>query len=161
MGMSYFFPPGRIMRALRRAVRRGVRVRMLFPHKTDVAIARWAACGLYGRLLRAGIQVWEYMPTMLHEKLAIADGTVIAGSANLDMRSGRLNYELVLIAEDPHLARAARADFEEDLASATPIHLAQWNKRPLIQKIKERFSYWLLARADLFVARMEIMRRRW
>jgi cardiolipin synthase len=159
--MSYFYPPGSVMRALKRAVRRGVRVRLLFPQKNDVAIARWAARGLYGRLLRAGMEVWEYKPTMMHAKLTIADDTVIAGSANLDVRSGRLNYELVAIVKDPRLAAEARADFESDLKEAELIHLHTWSARPFMQKIKERISYWLLARADLFISRMEIMRKMW
>ncbi len=161
LAMSYFYPPGRVTRELRRAVKRGVRVRLLFPQKNDVAIARWAAHGLYGRLLRAGMEVWEYKPTMMHAKLTIADDTVIVGSANLDIRSGRLNYELVAIVNDPQLAAEARADFEADLREAERIHLHSWNARPFIQKIKERISYWLLARADLFVSRMEIMRKIW
>jgi len=161
LAMSYFYPPGSVMRALRRAVNRGVRVRLLFPQKNDVAIARWAARGLYGRLLRARMEVWEYKPTMMHAKLTIADDTVIAGSANLDIRSGRFNYELVAIVNDPQVAAGARADFETDLREAERIHLDEWNVRPFMQKIKERISYWLLARADLFISRMEIMRKRW
>jgi len=161
LAMSYFYPPGSVMRALRRAVNRGVRVRLLFPQKNDVAIARWAAHGLYGRLLRAGMEVWEYRPTMMHAKLTIADDTVIAGSANLDIRSGRLNYELVAIVNDPRVAAEARADFEADLGEAEYIHFDEWNVRPFVQKIKERVSYFLLARADLFISRMEIMRKRW
>lgn len=161
LAMSYFYPPGSVMRALRRAVNRGVRVRLLFPKKNDVAIARWAARGLYGRLLRAGMEVWEYKPTMMHAKLTIADETVIAGSANLDIRSGRLNYELVAIVNDPQVADEARADFEADLREAEHIHLDEWTVRPFIQKIKERVSYLLLARADLFISRMEIMRKMW
>lgn len=161
LAMSYFFPPGRVMRALRKAVKRGVRVRLLLPAKSDVPIARWAARGLYGRLLRWGIEVWEYVPTMLHSKLTVADDTVIIGSANLDIRSGRLDYELVAVVADKGLAAEARADFEEDLRSSEPIRLEEWRRRPLIQKIKERISYWILARADLFVARMKIMRKRW
>ncbi len=161
LAMSYFYPSGSVTRALKRAVRRGVRVRLLFPKKNDVAIARWAAHGLYGRLLRAGMEVWEYKPTMMHAKLTIADDTVIAGSANLDIRSGRLNYELVAIVNDPHLAAEARSDFEADLKEAERIHLHAWSARPFMQKIKERISYWLLARADLFISRMEIMRKIW
>jgi len=69
--MSYFYPSGRIMRALRSAVRRGVRVRLLFPQRSDVAIAKWAAQGLYGRLLRGGMEVWEYRLTMLHPSLPL------------------------------------------------------------------------------------------
>jgi cardiolipin synthase len=159
LAMGYFYPHGRMMRVLKRAVKRGVRVRLLFPQKTDVPIARWAARGLYGRLLRAGIEVWEYLPTMMHAKLAIADDTVIAGSANLDIRSGRINYELVAVVTDPGLAARARADFEADLGQAVRIRFEDWKKRPLMQKVKERFSYCLLARADIFFARTGLVKR--
>lgn len=159
LAMGYFYPHGRIMRILKRAVKRGVRVRLLFPLKTDVPIARWAAWGLYGRLLRAGLEVWEYQPTMMHAKLAIADDTVIAGSANLDIRSGRINYELVAVVNNPALAERARADFEDDLRRSVRIRLEDWRRRPLIQKLKERVSYCLLARADIFIARMEMTKR--
>ncbi len=159
LAMGYFYPHGRLLRALKRAVRRGVRVRLLFPQKSDVPMAWWAARGLYGRLLRAGIEVWEYKPAMMHAKLAIADDTVIAGSANLDIRSGRINYELVAVAVDPEVARAARADFEEDLNQAERVRLEEWRKRPFIQRIKERVSYCVLARADIFFAKAEMARR--
>jgi cardiolipin synthase len=159
LAMSYFYPHGRLMRAFKRAVNRGVRVRFLFPMKTDVPMARWAARGLYGRLLRAGAEVWEYTPTMMHAKLAIADDTVIAGSANLDIRSGKINYELVAVVTDPMLAAKARTDFEDDLKRSVRINFEEWKKRPMLQKFKERFSFCLLARADMFVARMEMARR--
>lgn len=159
LAMSYFYPPGRIMRELKRAVRRGIRVRLLFPRKNDVPIARWAARGLYGRLLRAGMEVWEYLPGMLHSKLAVADDTVIAGSANMDIRSGKINYELVAVVTDPGLAAKAKADFAADLKQAEQIRLEDWKQRSCAQKLKERVSYWLLARADVFISRMEIMRK--
>ncbi len=119
----------------------------------------WAARGLYGRLLRAGVEVWEYQPAMLHAKLTIADDTVVAGSANLDIRSGRLNYEVVAVVRDPGLAAAARADFETDLGQAERIELGAWRARPFLQKVKERIGFWLLARADPFLSRLEIMRK--
>lgn len=159
LAMSYFYPHGRMLLALKRAVRRGVRVRLLFSQKTDVPVARLAACGLYGRLLRAGIEVWEYEPTVMHAKLAIADDTIVAGSANLDIRSGRINHELVAIVSDAAIAAKAREDFEGDLASSHRVHLADWARRPMIQKLKERISYFLLARADIFIARLEMARK--
>lgn len=159
LAMGYFYPHGRMMRALKRAVRRGVRVRLLFPQKTDVPTARWAARGLYGRMLRSGVEVWEYQPTMMHAKLAIADNTVIAGSANLDIRSGMINYELVAVVNDRAVAAGARADFEEDLRHSVRIELEKWKKRPFIQKLKERFSYCLLARADVLFSRSGFARR--
>jgi len=158
LAMGYFYPHGRILRALKRAVLRGVRVRLLFSQRSDVAVARWAARGLYGRLLRDGMEVWEYRPAMMHAKLAIIDDFVIAGSANLDIRSGRINNELVAVVHDEELARRARADFEEDLRQSDRISLMEWKERPLFQRIKERISAWLLARLDIFIARAEMAR---
>ncbi len=159
LAMGYFYPHGRMLRALKRAVRRGVRVRLMIPLHTDLPITRWAAHGLYGRLLRAGVEVWEYTPSMMHSKLAIADDTVIAGSANLDVRSGRINYELVAIIADPVLAGKARADFDDDLRHSIRIRIEDWQARSLFQKMKERFSYCLLARFDIIVARREMSKR--
>lgn len=159
LAMGYFYPHGKILRALRRAAKRGVRIRLLFPQKTDVPAARWAARGLYGRMMRSGVEIWEYLPSMMHAKLAIADDAVIAGSANLDIRSGMINYELVAVINDAALADRARKDFEEDLAQSLRIRLEDWNKRPLIQKFKERFSYCLLARADILFSRSRFARR--
>jgi cardiolipin synthase A/B len=155
LAMGYFYPSGRVLRALKRAVMRGVRVRLLVPQNSDVAVAQWATRGLYGRLLRSGMEVWEYRPTMLHSKLALIDDTVIAGSANLDIRSGRINYELVAVVRDRGLTDRARADLEEDLLQADRITIEKWKTRPLCQRIKERISYWLLARLDIFIARAE------
>lgn len=156
LAMGYFYPHGRMLRAFKRAVRRGVRVRLLVPLHTDVPVSRWAARGLYGRLLRAGVEVWEYTPSMMHSKLAIADDTLIAGSANLDIRSGRINYELVAVVTDPNLAAQARVDFEADLGQSGRITMEEWQRRPIIQKLKERFSYCLLARADIMFSRAVI-----
>lgn len=161
LAMGYFMPPGRVLRALRKAAQRGVRVRLLVPARSDVTIARWAARGLYGRLLRSGMEVWEYLPAMLHAKLAIVDDTVLAGSANLDLRSGRINYELVAEATDGALAVKARADFAQDLSVASPVLQQVWQQRPLFQRVAERVSYWLLARADPFIARTGLARLWW
>ncbi len=159
LAMSYFYPHGRMLRELRRAVRRGVRVRLLFPLKTDLPVTRWAARGLYGRMLRAGVEVWEYQPVMMHAKLAIADDRVIAGSANLDIRSGVINYELIALVNDSALADRARSDFEEDLRQSVRIEMEAWRKRPILQKVKERLSYWILARADVLLSRTTFARR--
>ena len=161
LAMGYFFPPGRILRELRRAVGRGVRVRLLVGSGTDVPAMRWAARGLYGRLLRAGIEVYEYFPAILHAKLAVADDTVLVGSANLDLRSDRLNHELTAVVFDPVLAAVARQAFEADLTRSERIELAVWRKRSRFDKARELISYWLVARADIFLSRVELFRTRW
>ncbi|HEY5998592.1 MAG TPA: phospholipase D-like domain-containing protein [bacterium] len=161
LAMGYFFPPGRILRELRRAIGRGARVRVLVARHSDVPVMRWAARGLYGRLLRMGVEVFEYLPSMLHAKLAVTDDTVVVGSANLDLRSDRLNQEIVAIVRDPAIAAEARRQFEADLGQAERVALAAWRGRPLLDRLRERVSYWLIARADLLLSRLEIMRTRW
>ena len=161
LAMGYFFPPGRILRELRRAIGRGVRVRLLVTRHSDVPAMRWAARGLYGRLLRMGVEVWEYLPAMLHAKLAVADDTLLVGSANLDLRSDRLNHEITAVVRDQGIAAAARREFEADLGRAQRVQLAAWGRRPTLDKLRERLSYWLIARADLLLSRLEIMRSRW
>jgi len=161
LAMGYFFPPGRILRELGRAVGRGVRVRLLVTRRTDVPAMRWAARGLYGRLLRAGIEVYEFLPAILHAKLAIADDTLLVGSANLDLRSDRLNHELTAVVRDAALAAGARGGFESDLARSERVDLAAWGNRSALDKVRELISYWLIARADIFLSRIELFRTRW
>jgi cardiolipin synthase len=161
LAMGYFFPPGRILRQLRRAVGRGVRVRLLVTRRTDVPAMRWAARGIYGRLLRAGIEVYEYLPAMLHAKLAVADDTLVVGSANLDLRSDRINYEITAVVRDADLAVAARREFEADLGRSERVRLDAWRRRPLLDRLRERLSYWLIARADILLSRFELFRTRW
>ena len=152
LAMGYFFPPGRILRELRRAVGRGVRVRLLVTRRTDVPAMRWAARGLYGRLLRAGVEVYEYLPATLHAKLAVADDTLLIGSANLDLRSDRLNHELTAAVRDPVLAAAARGEFEADLAQlrargagglAQPVRARQGARTPelLVDRARRHLSF--------------------
>ena len=161
LAMGYFFPPGRILRQLRQAVGRGVRVRLLVTRCTDVPAMRWAARGIYGRLLRAGIEVYEYLPTMLHAKLAVADDTLVVGSANLDLRSDRINYEITAVVRDADLAASARREFEADLGRSERVQFAAWRGRPLLDRLRERLSYWLIARADILLSRFELLRTRW
>ena len=161
LAMGYFFPPGRILRELRHAVGRGVRVRLLVTRNTDVPAMRWAARGLYGRLLRAGVEVYEFLPAILHAKLAVADDTLLVGSANLDLRSDRLNHEITAVVHDPVLAAGARGEFESDLARSERVQLAHWRKRTLLDKLREGISYWLIARADIFLSRVGLFRTRW
>ncbi len=62
---------------------------------------------------------------------------------------------------DPALAAAARSEFEADLARSERVELAAWRNRSLLDKLRELFSYWLIARADIFLSRLELFRTRW
>lgn len=157
---AYFLPPRRLRVALCKAARRGMRVQLLFPGICDVKMAQMAARGQYMRLLRAGAEIHEYQPAVLHAKRYILDDVVYAGSANLDLRSLNINYEILLRVVDGDLAGEGRASFEEDLARSTRILPETWSQRSLWSRITERLAGFLLVRLDARFAMRQLSRLR-
>lgn len=154
--VAYFLPTGRLRRVLRRVARRGGELQLLLPGKSDVATSQLAAQSLYRRLLKAGVEIHEYEPQVLHAKLFVLDQVVYVGSANLDPRSLSINYELMIRFEHPQLAEEARAIFEETLQHCRRIDPAAWlRSRSLWQRLKQRWAYFLLARIDPYIARQQ------
>jgi len=153
---AYFLPPRRLRRQLRRIVRRGGRVRLILAGKSDVFLSQLAGRSLYRRLLRGGVEIFEYQPQILHAKLVVADEIAYAGSANLDQRSLRINYELMLRLQNPETVAQARELFDERLKNCRRIELETWRKsRSLWERIKQRLACWLLVRFDPWVARWQ------
>jgi cardiolipin synthase len=103
---AYFWPSNRLRRALRRAARRGVDVRLLLPGPyTDAPAARGAARLFYARLLSSGVVIYEYQPSFLHTKLVLCDGWASIGSSNLDRWGVLWNLEANQEIESPAFAR--------------------------------------------------------
>ena len=153
---AYFLPTWRIRRQLIRVTRRGGRVRLLLAGKSDVLIAHLAGRSLYRRLLKAGIEIYEYQPQILHAKLVIIDNAVYAGSANLDQRSLNINYELMIRFDNADMADQAREIFEENLKYCRRITSEAWAKaRTLWGRLKQRWAYTILMRADPYIARKQ------
>ncbi len=153
---AYFLPTGRIRRDLMRLARHGHRVQLILPGKSDVLLSQLAGRSLYRRLMKAGVEIYEYQPQILHAKLIVIDHAVYAGSSNLDPRSLFLNYELVLRFENPDLAAEAGAIFEEKLAHCRRIELETWRKsRTWWRRLKHRWAYFLLVHVDPFIARWQ------
>lgn len=126
----YFVPTPRTLRALEVAAGRGVDVRVLTAGRSDVPVVRRAAQHLYGRLLEAGVRVYELRESVLHAKTAVIDGvSASVGSFNLDHWSERRNLEVVVSAFDPAAARELERQFEGDLAGAHEVTLEGWRKR--------------------------------
>jgi cardiolipin synthase len=94
--VAYFLPSRRLRRDLMRVARRGGRVQLILAGKSDVALSKLAAQSLYRRFLRSGVEIYEYVPQILHAKLFIVDDAVYTGSSKLDTRSMQINYELML-----------------------------------------------------------------
>jgi cardiolipin synthase len=150
---AYFLPTRRVRRELMRVVRRGGRVQLLLAGKSDVPVSQMAARSLYHRLLKAGVEIYEYQPQILHAKLVLADGVIYAGSSNLDIRSLNLNYELMLRFTDKTAATAAREIFGRLLEHSRKIEIQEWREaRSFWSRWKNHWSHFLLARVDPFVA---------
>lgn len=140
--MAYFSPDARIEQALVDAARRGVRVRLLLPGVLDFRGILHAGRAHYARLLAAGIGIHEEPRALLHAKTLSIDGVMsTVGSANWDYLSFALNDELNLVVLDRDFADRMRALFEADLEHAVRIDPDAWARRPLRQKLLQRF--WL------------------
>jgi cardiolipin synthase len=141
---AYFIPDSRLRRILRKAVRRGVEVRILLPRHSDVPIVQQASRHTYASLLRAGVQIYEYLPSMLHAKTILVDGRFcIIGSYNLDRRSLLYNWELSMATDDSGACQVLERDFETCLRRAQKIEQRAWKKRGLFAKALQWGAYML------------------
>ena len=136
---AYFVPDELVIKALMAARDRGVRIRILLPGKhIDSDAVRLASRREWGPLLLAGVEISEYQPTMIHNKLLIADGLMVSvGSTNLDIRSFRLNDEASLNVYDPAFAERMTVVFERDLAQGKRYTHQMWEQRPIKEKFVE------------------------
>jgi len=139
---AYFVPDRDTIRALEGAVRRGVDVRVIVPGEyTDVPLVRQASRMHYELLLRRGIRIFEYQPTMMHAKTMVVDGVwSTIGSSNFDDRSFRLNDEVNVNIHDVDIAQQMESMFFEDLAHSNEITLRHWFRRPRLAKLKEKLA---------------------
>jgi cardiolipin synthase A/B len=156
---AYFLPTRRLLGQLIQADRRGARVRLLLAGRSDVGLMLLAGQSLYRRLIQGGVEIFEYQPQVLHAKSIILDDVVYSGSSNLDPRSLRLNFEVMLRVEDPTLAAQARADFVRDLGHSRAVTpTLSWLSWSGWTRLKQRAAHALLARLDPWIAREQIRR---
>jgi cardiolipin synthase len=139
LSSSYFVPDELAIKALVDAAKRGVRIRIITPGEhIDTEIVRRASRARWGDMLKAGIEIHEYQPTMFHCKVMIVDGFLVStGSTNFDNRSFRLNDEANLNVYDPTFAAEMTKVFEKDLAHSRRITLEHWQGRPVTEKVVE------------------------
>ena len=137
---AYFVPDELVSKALLAARRRGVRIRILLPGEhIDSDTVKLSSKASWGPLLQDGIEIHEYLPTMLHVKLLVVDGELVSvGSTNFDIRSFRLNDEASLNVYDRDFAARMTAVFEQDLKHAKRYDHAMWERRPLSEKLAEK-----------------------
>jgi cardiolipin synthase A/B len=142
LASAYFVPDKLTINALVEAARRGVKVQVLTPgNKIDTHTVREASRSCWGDLLKAGVEMYEYQPTMFHCKLLVVDEYLVSvGSTNFDSRSFKLNDEANLNIYDRDFARRQTAIFADDLTRAQRITLDDWLRRSTKEKVIERMA---------------------
>jgi cardiolipin synthase A/B len=137
----YFVPDAGITNALLDARARGVRIVLLLPGDIDHEIVEAASRAGFGRLLDAGVEIYEYQAGLLHAKTMTIDGEwAMVGSANMDNRSLALNNEISLVAYDREVAGRLQSVFEEDLSQSRQIDAQTWRTRSLWKRFWEFLS---------------------
>lgn len=138
----YFVPDEALVRALCATAMRGADTRILVPRRNDVRLVAAAARSYYAPLLECGVRIYEYLPSMLHAKTLVVDGRLgIVGSANADVRSFGLNFELGVVLSSPTITAALDAQFFASLRDSHEVTLDELRRFPAWR----RFG-WQLAR---------------
>jgi len=134
----YFVPDRAILMAIETAALRGVDVQLVLPRQNNHRLTGQAGRSFYDELLGAGVRIHEYLPSMLHTKTLIVDGDfATVGTANLDTRSFRLNFELIAVVYDKVVVDALERIFAIDRAQTEEVTLARWRQRPVTQRLME------------------------
>ena len=137
----YFVPDDKMIETLIQARQRDVRVVLLLPGAIDHNLVREASRSQLGRLLKEGIQVYEYRAALLHSKTMVIDSVwATVGSTNLDRRSFELNEELNLVIYGADVARRLERVFVDDLERSREVTYEQWKNRGIKGRILEIFS---------------------
>ncbi|MEC5125518.1 phospholipase D-like domain-containing protein [Verrucomicrobiales bacterium BCK34] len=140
----YFLPDPRGIEALAKAVDRGVDVRIMTPavKASDTPYVQRAGQVLYGDLLRAGVRIFEYQPTLLHQKVITIDGEWCGfGSSNFDDRSFAINDEATLGISDPATTAILNETFEKDARDCEELTLETWKERAWPEQLFHRVHY--------------------
>ncbi len=134
----YFLPDDKMVETLVRTARNRVRVVLLLPGAIDHNIVKQASRAELGRLLEAGVEVYEYRAALLHAKTMVVDSRwATVGSTNLDRRSFALNDEINLVVYDEAIAHRLERIFEADLARSRRITYEGWRNRSMMSRFLE------------------------
>jgi cardiolipin synthase len=146
----YFLPDrGALQELIRASVERRVQIKILVPGKhNDHLLTRRSSRRLYGGLLANGAQIYEYRPSMIHNKTMVVDGIwSVVGSTNFDHRSFGINDEVNLAAANESLAARLDEDFHRDLAHSHLVSYAEWEHRSPLERLHEWLG-WVLERQE-------------
>jgi len=136
----YFIPDESVLTALKMAVLSGVDVRVMIPGRPDHKMVYWASFSYLGDLISSGMKCYLYDKGFLHAKTIVVDGEVASvGTANFDIRSFRLNFEVNAVLYDTATAAQLKRAFEEDMADCRELTYEAYRSRPRLEFIRESF----------------------
>ncbi|MEC2060743.1 cardiolipin synthase [Bacillus stercoris] len=137
----YFVPNESIRTALKAAATKGVEVRVMVPERNDSFLTQYASRSYFPELLLEGIEVYSYQKGFMHQKVMIIDGDLASvGTANMDMRSFQLNFEVNVFFTDAEAIRTLEAHFEEDMQESEKLSPVGFYKRGVADRTKESFA---------------------
>lgn len=141
----YFLPPNEMVAELQAAALRGVRVDVILPARSNLPFVHWATRNMLGELLRFGVRVFYQPLPFCHSKLFVVDGVYAQiGSANLDARSLKLNFELAVEIYDRAFAQTLTAHFNAVRAQSREVPLAEIEERSLPARLRDAV-FWLFS----------------
>lgn len=135
----YFVPDWKLLRTLKQSSQNGIDVRLLLPNRSDFFGVKFATESFYDSLLKSGIKIFEYQPSMLHAKIFCVDEWICIGSSNLDHRSLFQDLEANAVVSQHENIRLIYDQFRNDLEHSKTIELSHWKQRPTLQKGFELF----------------------
>ncbi|MFI8577941.1 cardiolipin synthase [Rossellomorea aquimaris] len=137
----YFIPDVSLLDSLRIAALTGVDVRIMIPNKPDHLFVYWATYSYIGELLKAGVKIYIYDNGFIHAKTIVVDETISSvGTANIDVRSFRLNFEVNAFLYDQTISESLSAVFRKDMEKSRELTMEEYDERPLKIKLKESIS---------------------
>lgn len=137
----YFVPNSKVVAALQIAALRGVDVRILLPEKADHILVWLSSFSYYNETTPFGVRLFRYRPGFLHQKAMLVDDDIAAvGTANLDNRSFRLNFEIILMIVDDEFGACMRDMFEKDFANSRVVEQGELDAQPMWFKVGVRFA---------------------
>lgn len=137
----YFIPDDSMLDAIKIAASSGVDVRVMVPGIADHPFVYWASQSYFGELLAAGVRFYRYQNGFLHAKVMVADNRIsTVGTANMDVRSFRLNFEVNAFLYSPDIAQQLTHIFNQDLEQSIEFTMDSYKNRPIVVRIKESIA---------------------
>lgn len=138
----YLMPPAALLEALKTAALSQVDVRIIIPQKSDARVSQWCSFSYVEELLEAGVRIFFYQNGFIHSKYMLVDDSFATiGTSNFDFRSFETNFEANAFIYSHSFQKELEAHFLDDQQNCREIKLAQWRKRPAINKVREALAH--------------------